>query len=284
MSANPLEKWFEKTQGRGVHKWMHYFDIYHRHFRRFRGRRITIVEFGVHVGGSAQMWREYFGSRVKIYGIDIDPRCKNWETPWFKIFVGDQADRKFLRRVANKVGPIDILIEDGGHRPDQQIATFEEFYPLVKPDGVFLIEDLLTSYAPHYNGGLRQSGTFIEYAKPLIDQLNAYHSWQDDFGPDEFTRSTRSMHIYDSVIVFEKGRVAKPYNKRRGHLTWEKGAYPLELSLGSRLRSTAVAVKEKATSASRRLTGRRGAPRVPESARQSAVLAERSASARTAKG
>ena len=61
---NPLEDWFEHTQGRQVHKWMHYFDIYHRHLKRFRGRAVRFVEFGVSLGGSAQMWREYFSQGV----------------------------------------------------------------------------------------------------------------------------------------------------------------------------------------------------------------------------
>lgn len=245
MKKNPLERWFEKTRGRGVHKWMHYFDVYHRHFQKYRGRRIKLVEFGVNVGGSAQMWREYFGTRTKMYGVDNDPRCKKWETPWFKIFIGDQADRQFLRKIAKKIGPIDIVIDDGGHYPHQQIATFEEFYPLVKPGGVFLIEDLHTSYIPKYDGGLHRPGTFIEYAKPMIDKLNAYHSREVGFEPDEFTRTTRSMHVYDSVMVFEKDAVPKPYAQRRGTISWEEHAYELDLSPVARLRSAAVAVQER---------------------------------------
>ena len=95
---NPLEDWFEHTQGRQVHKWMHYFDIYHRHLKRFRGRAVKVVEFGVSLGGSAQMWREYFGPRAQLYGIDRDRRCKQWEAPWFQVFIGDQADRAFSTR------------------------------------------------------------------------------------------------------------------------------------------------------------------------------------------
>ena len=138
---------------------MHYFDIYHRHLKRFRGRAVKVVEFGVSLGGSAQMWREYFGPRAQLYGIDRDRRCKQWEAPWFQVFIGDQADRAFLHQVAQQIGRVDIVIDDGGHHPDQQIATFEEFYPLIKPGGVFLIEDLHTSYWPKYSGGLNKPGT-----------------------------------------------------------------------------------------------------------------------------
>ena len=57
---------------------MHYFEIYHRHFERFRGRPVTVLEFGVNQGGSLQMWRDYFGRKAAIHGVDIDPRCEKF--------------------------------------------------------------------------------------------------------------------------------------------------------------------------------------------------------------
>ena len=52
---NPLERYFRRNHGRLIHKWVHYFDIYDRHFSRFRGRPIVVLEFGVFHGGSLQM-------------------------------------------------------------------------------------------------------------------------------------------------------------------------------------------------------------------------------------
>jgi hypothetical protein len=213
---NPLEKYFRSNKKRLIHKWLHYFDIYHRHFERFRGKPVTVLEFGVSQGGSLEMWRDYFGRKARIYGVDIDPRCAELGGRRTKVFIGDQEDREFLRRVAAEVGPIDVLIEDGGHRMGQQIATFEELYPHVKENGVFLIEDLHTSYWKGFGGGHRRPGTFIEYAKGLTDQLNAWHSREDGFEVDEFTRTTKSMHFYDSIVVFEKGAVAKPTHEKTG--------------------------------------------------------------------
>ena len=216
-TGNPLERYFRKNQRRRrVHKWLHYFEIYHRHLERFRGKRIVVVEFGVQFGGSLQMWRKYFGRRALIYGVDIDPRCKRSETRRTKIFIGDQADRDFLQSIVDQTGPIDVVIEDGGHFPAQQIATFEVLYPQMKPDGVFLIEDLHTSYWKRWEGGFRRPGTFIEYAKGYIDQLNAWHSQDKGLVVDDFTRTTKSMHIYDSIIVFERGAVEKPTHEKIG--------------------------------------------------------------------
>ncbi|MGH3508871.1 MAG: class I SAM-dependent methyltransferase [Nocardioidaceae bacterium] len=226
-AMSPLEEYFRNNDGRLIHKWMHYFDIYHRHFERFRGKKPVVLEFGVSQGGSLQMWRDYFGRGARIHGVDIDPRCKALEERHTRIFIGDQEDREFLRSLAGEIGPIDVVIEDGGHQFAQQINTFEEIYPKITEDGVFLIEDLHTSYWLKYGGGVRKPGTFIEYAKELSDQLNAWHSREPNFTVDEFTRTTRSMHFYDSIIVFEKGRVGKPTHQRTGVRTvrdphWKK--------------------------------------------------------------
>ncbi len=219
---NPLEQYFRANDKRLIHKWMHYFEIYHRHFERFRGKPIVVVEFGVSQGGSLQMWRSYFGKKALIYGVDIDPKCKDLGGPNTGIFIGDQEDRDFLRSIAAETGPIDVLIEDGGHEMGQQIATFEVLYPHVKEDGVFLIEDLHTSYWKGFGGGYRKPGTFIEYAKGLTDQLNAWHSRDDDLQVDDFTRTTKSMHFYDSIIVFEKGTVVKPHAEKTGEVQFKR--------------------------------------------------------------
>lgn len=217
---NPLRQYFRQHEGRRIHKWVHYFEIYHRHFARFRDEPVTIMEFGVNQGGSLQMWQDYFHADSQIIGIDLDPRCQQFEGGNVTIEIGDQEDRGFLRGLAERYGPIDVLIEDGGHHMGQQIATFEEIYPAMSPDGCFLIEDLHTSYWPRYGGGYRREGTFVEYAKGLSDQLHAWHSRSDDLVVDDFTRSTHSMHLYDSIIVFERRERTPPVSRKRGEPTF----------------------------------------------------------------
>jgi hypothetical protein len=152
--------------------------------------------------------------------VDIDPRCAGLAGRRTRIFIGDQEDRDFLRSLVAQTGPIDVVIDDGGHTMGQQIATFEEVYPRLTDNGVYLVEDVHTSYWKRYGGGHRREGTFIEYAKALVDQLNAWHSREPGFVVDEFTRTTRSMHFYDSVVVFERGVVTKPHNEKTGKPSW----------------------------------------------------------------
>ena len=84
---NDLEAYFNANNKRLIHKFPHYFQVYERHFSRFRNKEVVIVEIGVSHGGSLQMWKDYFGGKAKIFGIDVDPRCKDFEEENIKIFI-----------------------------------------------------------------------------------------------------------------------------------------------------------------------------------------------------
>src|SRR5262245_50926897 len=126
---NPLAQYFLRNPGRLLYKWNRYFEIYHRHFARFRGKSPVVLEIGVYHGGSLQMWREYFGRGCRIVGIDVDPRCKRFEDDSTTILIGDQGDPAFLADVRKRLPRVDILIDDGGHVMAQQITTFREPSP-----------------------------------------------------------------------------------------------------------------------------------------------------------
>jgi hypothetical protein len=223
---NELERYFLNNPGRVIHKWKHYFEIYERHFARYRGRPVNIVEIGVFKGGSLQMWKHYFGPQARIVGIDIDPACAVFAEEQVEILIGSQEDRQFLQSVKERVPVIDILIDDGGHRMRQQIVTFEELFPHVAADGVFLCEDLHTSYWDGYGGGYRRPDTFIEYSKSFIDYIHAWHArprarkvWQlsaPELSISDFTRTAHSLHFYDSVLVIEKRPMQPPTDSKTG--------------------------------------------------------------------
>lgn len=215
--TNPLQQYFDNNNGRLVTKWQHYFDIYHRHFERYRERAPTVVEIGVYHGGSLQMWKEYFGAGARIVGVDVNPRVQDLGEDGIEILMGDQSDPAFMRQLGQQVGPIDILIDDGGHTMPQQIGTVEMLFGAVASDGVILVEDTHTSYWREYGGGLRAHATFMQFAKHLVDELNAYHSRDpQSFVPGPFTQATRSIHFYDSIVVIEKGLHPRPEEVRSG--------------------------------------------------------------------
>lgn len=213
---NDLELYFRNNKDRLIFKWHHYFDVYEKHFAKFRNKEVVILEIGVSQGGSLQMWKNYFGKDAKIYGIDINPECKSLEEENVEIFIGSQTDRAFLKKVLAQIPPVDILIDDGGHTMKQQIVSFEELFFGIKPDGVYLCEDCHSSYWREWGGGYKRKGTFIEYAKNWIDSINAFHSKEKRLKVSAFTRSARSLHFYDSIVVIEKAVIEQPVVSQTG--------------------------------------------------------------------
>jgi hypothetical protein len=197
-AANPLLAYFNSVkQGPGIWKWLHYFEIYHRHLAKFVGRDVNIVEVGVYSGGSLGMWRSYFGPNCHIHGVDIEDSCKVYENDYTRIHIGDQADRGFWRRFRQNVPIVDILIDDGGHLPEQQIATLEEMLPHLRPGGVFICEDVHETH-----------NKFAAYAHGLGHGLNAC----EDRGalqtkPNRIQTAINSIHLYPYVVVIEKAGV-----------------------------------------------------------------------------
>jgi 23S rRNA U2552 (ribose-2'-O)-methylase RlmE/FtsJ len=227
---NELEFYFNNNEGRLIQKWKHYFNIYEKHFEKFKNKEVIILEIGVSDGGSLQMWKKYFGEKAKIYGIDINPKCKQLEEKNIEIFIGSQSDRNFLRKIKTKIPKIDILIDDGGHTMKQQITAFEELFEYIKSDGVYLCEDTHTSYWLKFGGGYKRRGTFIEYSKHFIDAINAYHSEQKSFKVNSFTKTVNSIHYYDSILVIEKEQREEPLHLQSGRESFEHENLPSQMS------------------------------------------------------
>ena len=209
---NDIEKYFKENTALSIHKWQHYFDVYDRHFSRYRGTDVHIVEFGVSEGGSLQMWKNYFGPDCKIYGVDINPYCKELEEDRIKIFIGDQEDPEFLQELQERIPRIDILLDDGGHTMNQQLLTFEMMFPHLSESATYICEDTHTSYWNTFGGGFRREGTFMEHSKGLVDDLHGFHKRgrNDAFQITQYTQSIDSIHFYDSMVVIEKEKRVKP--------------------------------------------------------------------------
>jgi len=193
---------FLTNDERTIHKWKHYFPAYERHFSRYVYRPLVFWEIGCGRGGSLQMWKRYFGPHAQIVGLDIRPECSELQEDQIAVRIGNQSQASFLDRVLQEFGVPDIVLDDGSHKMDQVIATFRHMYPRLDRNGVYLVEDVHTAYWEQYGGGLRRTGTFIELCKELIDELNGVHAGI----ASEFTHSTLSMHFYDSIVAFERGR------------------------------------------------------------------------------
>ena len=193
---------------RRVHKWTHYFRIYERHLAKYRGSAFKMLEIGVNGGGSLDMWREYFGPKASIFGIDINPDCAELDTPQSPVRVGSQADPGFLRTVVKEMGGLDVVLDDGSHKGKHQRKSFEVLFPLLNEGGLYIIEDTHTSYWLRFGGGFGRPGTAIGFAKRIVDDMHAWYHRRRPRTPAQ--TEVGSVTFHDSIIVIEKMRRDPP--------------------------------------------------------------------------
>jgi hypothetical protein len=193
-----------------------FFEIYERIFSNFENKPIVFVEVGVYCGGSGPVWKRYFGENSTIIGIDINPEAKKFEGDSYdKIIIGDQGDETFWIDFFDEVGMVDIVLDDGGHQFSQQIITMNHCIPNIKNDGLFVIEDLQTSYFP----GRDIDFSFIEYAKQKIDMINLRFShFQTGFRgkinlhekmikhKDNYDKEIYSIQFFNNIASFHINR------------------------------------------------------------------------------
>jgi cephalosporin hydroxylase len=218
-TSNPLWDYFAAhTSGPGIWKWRHYFDVYHRHLQRFIGTPSNVVEIGIFSGGSLPMWTSYLGPACHVYGIDIQEDCKAYESEQVSVVIGDQENRSFWQEFRATVPRVDILIDDGGHTPEQQRVTLEEMLPFLNAGGVYICEDV---------HGV--DNRFGEFAAGLATQLNHYRHIEDSVQRSEITefqRSVYSIHFYPYLVVIEKrGSPLRELTGPRHGTEWQPRAW-----------------------------------------------------------
>lgn len=205
-TLNELETFYYNQEHREMTKYLHYFEVYDRHFSKYRNTECVVVEIGVCKGGSLQMWKNYFGSKAKIIGIDIEEETLAFAEDQVVVEIGSQSDPSFWESFKEKYPKVDILIDDGGHTMEQQIVTFEEMFHHIAEDGVYLCEDMHTSYWNRYGGGYKNPASFVEYTKNFIDYINAWYSMEINEN-NPYTCAMHSLHYYDSMLVIEKRKM-----------------------------------------------------------------------------
>jgi hypothetical protein len=147
--------------------WGHnYTPHYMTHLRKYKYKKINLLEIGIggyedanKGGNSLRMWKYYFPFG-RIFGIDIFDKSSLQERR-IKTFTGSQIDKYFLNETLNKIGTVDVIIDDGSHINKHVIETFKLLFPVLKDGGIYVVEDTQTAYWPDYGGG--GGGFFDEF-------------------------------------------------------------------------------------------------------------------------
>ena len=184
---------------------------YLRHYEIHLGLSKTpirsLLEVGVYDGASLHMWREFF-PEARIVCLDIDPRCKAFEGGNAKVELCDQSDSSQLVAVGVKHGPFDLIIDDGSHIWSHQILTFETLLSFVAPGGLYIMEDIDTSFG-HFVEVYGQDSTIsaAQYLTKIANYLIAATAAKMTQEPDLRIRSF--LPRIDSITFIRKSALIR---------------------------------------------------------------------------
>jgi len=199
-----------------------YHRIYPWFLAHFRDKKVDLLEIGIDETDSLHLWKGYFED-VSIHGIDINE--KQFADPSVKLYKVDQSKAAELEKFVQSVGTeFDIIVDDGSHIPAHQILTLKHLWPLLKPGGVYIVEDIETSYwgksglyGYRFNSN-RSGSNFINFSKQFIDAVNA--EFRNKTAANAHSQGLAEeievvAYAYNSVVLIKKDRESfgKYYNR-----------------------------------------------------------------------
>lgn len=225
-ASNSVRGLYKSHNGKVSTKWDSYLDIYEEIFSNFKYQPVDMLEIGIQNGGSLDIWSRYFPAAKTLTGCDINPRCGllEYDDPRIQVIVGNANELVTFEKIFNRSRNYDIIIDDGSHRSNDVISSFLTYFPLLKPDGVFIVEDMHCAYWEEYGGGLLNQRSAASFFRNLLDTVNSDHFreisdpgalFQTFISSADFNKFIRenpilSITAHDSVYIIRKASVTRP--------------------------------------------------------------------------
>jgi hypothetical protein len=226
-----MSEWDLPTLARhfGTDKWgtHRYAQHYERHFLPFKHEKFTLLEIGIggysrdkQGGASLRMWKHFF-PKADIIGLDIHNKAFVVE-PRISAYQGSQTNEPLLRTIVTSADNLQIVVDDGSHRPEHIRASFDILFPMLPPGCLYAIEDTQTSYWPRFGGSLDldDKTTTMALVKSLVDGLNYEEFRDDDYEPSYTDLNVVAVHCYHNLVIIEKG--ANTEGSNRNPQTWNQ--------------------------------------------------------------
>jgi hypothetical protein len=202
--------------------WHSYGNTYGALFRRWKYRPVKLLEIGIggyrgSLGGRSLLaWQAFFPFGAIVAG-DIVPK-QDLTGARRRIVLLDQSSATDLDNLAAREGPFDIIIDDGSHFNAHQILTFQHLFASLKDGGVYVVEDVQTSFWPGTVAGVEWDGAdiadatfattcygyFLELAK-YVNHAEFRPTAQPDPILLNFARQIRHIAFEHNLIILRKG-------------------------------------------------------------------------------
>ncbi len=202
-----------------------YTEIYEPYFQKIQHASLRFLEIGIAGGASARMWEAYFDNAA-LFFLDIEPKAvsdiQQKLSQRSRCFICDQENQKeLLHFIEQSGGKFDVIIDDGGHTMQQQITSFKALFPSLNKNGIYIIEDLHTSFWQQYGGTGSQTNpeagpqTTLHFLKELVIDVNTIGGYTGlgDFSKcpssineklSYFQQHIKSIHFYNSLCFIFK--------------------------------------------------------------------------------
>ena len=211
-ALDPLARFYRTDKASGYHAYTRYY-AHHLASRRLRPNLVFEIGTGgfgsAHLGGeSLRMWRDYL-PRSRIVGIDIEEKHCAHLGHRVELVRADQSDPGQLAAIVERFGTPDIVIDDGSHIGDHVVTSFTTLFPLLNDGGIYVVEDLHTSYLPAFGGsdppgprtGVGLAQTLVGATQSLDVSFPAYFKVP---APIATFAGVGAVHAYPGIVFVEK--------------------------------------------------------------------------------
>ena len=187
MNEKTIQQIHNEKTGKVSDKWSSYLEYYDDVFLPFKHSKVNLLEIGIQNGGSLETWATYFNNAEIIVGCDIDKRCSGltFSDPRIKLIVDDINSQDTYQKIQSANINFDIVIDDGSHMSTDILDSFAKYFPMVSPNGVYIIEDTHTLYWKTWNDGINNEFNAYIFFKKLIDVINMQF-WQAERSVEEY--------------------------------------------------------------------------------------------------
>ena len=135
------------------------------------------------VTASVPVWQSILTDKDEYWEAEYNEDCvkglqRNGILDGVNVLTGDQGNVTDLQRwIQESGGKFDIIIDDGGHHNNEIYESFMNLWPIVKPGGLYFLEDMQVGREPDFSDLSGRGIIMIDYIKAWIEQI-VIKSWK----------------------------------------------------------------------------------------------------------
>ncbi len=203
-------------------KYQNYYELYNTIQQLTKVKNIKkVLEIGIgghdlnYQGGGSLRGLSYFFTEAKVYGIDLMEK-KFLDSSKIKTFIGSQNDSNFLKKFGKENGLFDIIIDDGSHFVNHQFISFKCLYKYLNNNGIYVLEDLSSSYRVSSNGDPKLSPrkNVPEFFSKLVHSTNTRCLTKEILKKKKYLNISKILFFESAIVIQKNNKVLKAYKKK----------------------------------------------------------------------